>query len=113
MLKCLLMATKKTSQTPPGGFRQSLFWDVDPATIDPEKHARYIIERVLQSGDSNEIEWLFKFYLHQRIRQVLKRERVQVDKQARALSCIRTIFPEILIRDSIFTPNSFPNYTTK
>ncbi|GEM_PF-6176582 len=28
-------------------FRQELFWDVDPKTIDPKRHARYIIERIL------------------------------------------------------------------
>lgn len=31
-------------------FRQSLFWDVDPKTIDPKKHAQYIIERILDFG---------------------------------------------------------------
>jgi len=31
-------------------FRQSLFWDVDPKTIDPEKNAKYVIERVLEFG---------------------------------------------------------------
>lgn len=24
-------------------FRQTLFWDVDPKKIDPDKHAKYII----------------------------------------------------------------------
>jgi len=32
-------------------FRQSLFWDVDPKTINQMVHARYIIERVLDFGN--------------------------------------------------------------
>jgi len=43
-------------------FRQSLFWDVDPKTIDPEKHSRYIIERILDLGEPEEVRWLFHQY---------------------------------------------------
>ncbi|MBI4994134.1 hypothetical protein HZC21_00610 [Candidatus Peregrinibacteria bacterium] len=32
-------------------FRQSLFWDIDPKTIDLKKHKRYIIERILDFGN--------------------------------------------------------------
>ena len=42
--------------------RQTLFWDVDPATIDPEKNARYIIERILDFGNGQEVRWLFAKY---------------------------------------------------
>lgn len=45
---------KPVGTRPPGGFRQALFWDVDPKTIDPEKHAVYIIERVLDFGNKND-----------------------------------------------------------
>jgi len=31
-------------------FRQALFWDVNPAKIDPKKNARYVVERVLDLG---------------------------------------------------------------
>ena len=43
-------------------FRQSLFWDVDPKTIDPQKHARYIIERILDFGNDREVRWMWKHY---------------------------------------------------
>ena len=43
-------------------FRQSLFWDVDPKTIDPEKHAVYIIERMLDFGRDDEVRWMWKYY---------------------------------------------------
>jgi len=31
--------------------RSRLFWDVDPATIDPERHEDFILGRVLVEGD--------------------------------------------------------------
>ena len=69
---------------PPGGFRESLFWDVDPTTIDPEKHARYIIERVLDFGNDREARWLYSAYPHALIREVVERSR-SVQPRSRAL----------------------------
>ena len=56
--------------------RASLFWDVDPKTIDPKKHARYIVERVLEFGKDNEVRWLWTHYSRQFIRDVLEKSRV-------------------------------------
>ena len=66
-------------------FRQSLFWDVDPDTIDLEKHARYVIERILDFGTGEEVRWLFKRYPREKIAGVLKLPRGQVDPKSRAL----------------------------
>ena len=49
-------------------FRQTLFWDVDPATIDPQKHAKYIIERILEFGNDEEVRWMFNHYSREMIR---------------------------------------------
>lgn len=61
-------------------FRQSLFWDVDPKIIDPKKHARYIIERILDFGTDEEVRWMHENYSHQEIKQVLETSRVIHDK---------------------------------
>jgi len=61
-------------------FRRSLFWDVDPKTIDPEKHAEYIIERVLDFGELEEVRWLAHRYPKRLIRKTLKESRVIHDK---------------------------------
>ena len=42
--------------------RQSLFWDTDPKTIDLQKNAQYVIERILDFGNDNEVRWLWNFY---------------------------------------------------
>lgn len=56
-------------------FRQSLFWDVDPTTIDKEKNARYIIERVLDFGNDKEVKWVYEAYPHSLIAEVVKESR--------------------------------------
>lgn len=76
---------KKTPKTPPGGFRQTLFWDVDPKVIDPDKNARYIIERVLDFGNTEEARWLFQYYPKKEIKRVMELPRSQVHDKSKAL----------------------------
>lgn len=66
-------------------FRQSLFWDVDPKTIDPKRHAHYIIERVLEFGTDREVRWLFRRYSPETIRNVLERSRGVLHAKTKAL----------------------------
>ena len=56
-------------------FRQSLFWDTDPAGIDIKKNAPYIIERVLDFGRDSEVRWLWKTYSKPLLRKVVNRSR--------------------------------------
>ena len=65
--------------------RPSLFWDVDPKTIDPEKNARYIIERILDFGEPKEVQWLFKRYPQIEIKRVMNLPRSQVDRKSKSL----------------------------
>ena len=51
--------------------RPSLFWDVDPETIDPKKHSRYVIERILERGDERDIKWLFENFKNSEIKKTL------------------------------------------
>lgn len=65
-------------------FRQSLFWDVNPKNIDPKKNARYVIERILDFGNDQEIKWLAQHYSSKRIKDTLQRSRV-IDPKSRSL----------------------------
>lgn len=56
-------------------FRPALFWDVDPKTIDHKKHARYIIERILDFGNDKEAKWVWQSYPHSLLRDVVKSSR--------------------------------------
>lgn len=66
-------------------FRQSLFWDVDPKKIDAEKNARYIIERVLDFGNDEEIRWLFERYPKALLQEVLYHSRSGLHEKSKAL----------------------------
>ncbi len=73
---------KKVASIP---FRQSLFWDVDPKKLDPKKHARYIIERVLDFGEPKEVGWVFRKYPKEEIKKVMNLPRSQVHRKSKAL----------------------------
>jgi hypothetical protein len=60
----------------PFHFRESLFWDVDSKIIDPKKHARYIIERILDFGNDNEVRWMWHTYPRSLIRNIAETSRV-------------------------------------
>lgn len=64
--------------------RPSLFWDVDPKTVDPKKHARYVIERIVDFGTDREARWLYQSYPRLFIRDVVRNSRV-VHPLSRAL----------------------------
>lgn len=83
-------------------FRQSLFWDVDPKTIDPKKHAKYIIERVLDFGDVKEIEWMWKTYSKRLIKSVVKDIRA-------ILPSSKKFWAKFLEIKNIKITNHFPN----
>jgi len=57
-------------------FRQELFWDVDPKKIDPDKNARYVIERILDFGHDNEARWMWHYYDHSLIASIINESRV-------------------------------------
>lgn len=70
----------KKKNLKPIKFRQELFWDVDPKTIDPKKHAEYIIERILDFGKDEEVRWMNKFYPRIIIKKTLDSSRVLHNK---------------------------------
>jgi hypothetical protein len=56
-------------------FRRELFWDVDPATIDVDQNARYVIERILDLGNQNDVRWLLGQYPEKQIKVVISTSR--------------------------------------
>ncbi len=39
-----------------------LFWDVDPAELDLDRHADYVLERVMSRGSWEAMRWLRRRY---------------------------------------------------
>lgn len=65
--------------------RKSLFWDTNPAMLDAKQHANYIIERILDFGNDNEVKWLFQQYSTNDIKQVVQAPRSQLHRKSKAL----------------------------
>jgi len=76
---------RNTKFIPKIRFRQSLFWDVNPKTIDSKKHARYIIERILDFGEPRETRWLFSRYPKNTIKKVMNTPRSQINPKSKSL----------------------------
>lgn len=57
-------------------FRQSLFWDIDASKLDPDKNPEYIIERILDHGDDEEVQWMWGYYDHSLIQEIAHTSRV-------------------------------------
>ena len=52
-----------------------LFWDVDPAQVDPEAHAGFLIPRIMDRGTMADVEAAWGAYGPDRVREVLLRAR--------------------------------------
>ncbi|MCL5421663.1 MAG: hypothetical protein M1461_04230, partial [Nitrospirae bacterium] len=74
-----MMRDKKETSAIPEQFR-SLFWDTSLVNIHIRRNARYIIERVLEFGDMDAVNWLQRVYPVQTIVDVLQLSRGITEK---------------------------------
>jgi hypothetical protein len=51
-----------------------LFWDVDPATVELERHRDYVMERVMSRGTWEAMRWLQRAYSRSQIADFLGRK---------------------------------------
>ena len=61
---------------------EKYFWDVDAKNLDAQKNKSYIIERVLEYGDTDAVRWMKNIYPVLQIIEVLKRSRALSQKSA-------------------------------
>jgi hypothetical protein len=62
------------------GLSKSLFWDVDPQTIDTQKHAPYIIEKVITLGTMQDFIIVKNLYGKSKIKKTVKKLRFLTDR---------------------------------
>lgn len=70
---------RKGLQMVPERFR-ALFWDTSLKNIHLKKHARNVIERVLEYGNLDAIRWIQQVYPTQTIIEVLRTSRAVSEK---------------------------------
>ena len=62
------------------GLSKILFWDVDPYSVDAEKHAAFIVYRVLQMGRMDDFKAIKEYYGKARILDIAKNLRYMDDR---------------------------------
>ena len=67
------------------------FWDVDAGKIDLVRNERYVIERLLEFGDTDAIRWILKHYSKQAVISSVKRSRQISPKTANFWALIYSI----------------------
>jgi hypothetical protein len=83
-------------------FPSFLFWDADK--IDTEKHAAYIIARILDYGDVENVRMLRELYPEEKLIEVIRRRRglfpvtgkywaVKFNIPFNEVSCLRKYYP--------------------
>ena len=51
---------------------RTLFWDIDYETIDWDKNARFVVERVLMRGTVPDFRTIIGYYGKERLREIIK-----------------------------------------
>jgi hypothetical protein len=52
-------------------FEKRIFWDVDFENLDYDKYSRYVIERVFERGDVQDIRNCRRYYGDERVKELL------------------------------------------
>jgi hypothetical protein len=61
-----------------------LFWDVDPADVELERHADYVMERVMSRGGWEAMRWLRRVYSPPALASFLERKASRLAPRERA-----------------------------
>ncbi len=72
---------EKTRKVPK--WLKPFFWDVEIGELDTEQHKVFIIERLLNEGNQKTLEWLFKTYSEDDIKEVVMKSKKLTLKTAR------------------------------
>jgi hypothetical protein len=56
--------------------KKSLFWDVEPASLSPENDWFFIIERILEFGDIDDLRWMKGHFTPEQIKYTAQKSRV-------------------------------------
>ena len=69
-----------------------LFWDVDPLTLDADKHSSFIIERILRFGLPEDVKTMLERYDETTIRSVVCHSR-SIDRKTASFWALHLNIP--------------------
>jgi hypothetical protein len=68
--------------------KQALFWDVDRKKIDLEKHRQFIVERILDRGDLDDLKWSEKYYGKKAMKEIFLKSAKKFNAKTRNFWCL-------------------------
>jgi len=63
--------------------KQELFWDVNLARMDKNAHQQFIVKRILQFGDLDDLRWALTSYGYDAVRNIFLFNDDQLDDKSR------------------------------
>ncbi|MEI7426073.1 MAG: hypothetical protein WCK16_04095 [Candidatus Moraniibacteriota bacterium] len=42
--------------------KNNLFWDIDQEKLDPKKYGIFVAKRILEKGNTDDLDWALQFY---------------------------------------------------
>lgn len=68
--------------------KQELFWDVNLAQMDKDAHKQFIVKRILQFGDMDDLRWALTFYGYDAVRDIFLFNADRLDNKSRNFWCL-------------------------
>ena len=69
-------------------FVARLLWDTDPDGVDLDRHADYVMERIMSRGTLDAMHWLRRTYSVERMADFLRRKGQRLSPRDRAYWCL-------------------------
>lgn len=67
--------------------RQSLFWDANLEELDEQKNRDFIIQRILEKGNLEDLNWAVEFYGKDYMQEVFLKNFDVIDSKSRNFWC--------------------------
>ena len=71
----------------PGKIKR-LFWDVKKDGVDIDFHRSYIIRRIMDFGNMDDVKWMLETYSQDQIVEVVREEQRTLAKERTVLVCL-------------------------
>jgi hypothetical protein len=68
--------------------KQGLFWDVNLGELDEKKHSDFIIQRILERGDLDDLQWAMVMYGDEVVRNIFLKNFMKVDSKSQNFWCL-------------------------
>lgn len=75
-------------------FLYPLFWDINPAKLEVDKHPKYVIERIMEWGDFPHVKWMLKNFTLSQLKAALCQTRNLSKRSAPFWANLLQINPE-------------------